>query len=368
MNQQRHKKIIISGGGTGGHIFPAISIANALKSKDSSTEILFVGAIGKMEMEKVPAAGYKIVGLPVSGFQRKLSFKTITFFFKLFASVIKARKIIKAFKPDAAVGVGGFASGPLLQVASKKGIPCLIQEQNSYPGITNKILAGKVNKICVAYDGMEKYFPKNKIIMTGNPVRQDLNNNINKEDAYNYFQLVGNKKILLIVGGSLGARTINESIAGGLDILLRNKIQVIWQTGKTYFETAKNEVGQFVTQDVKVYEFISRMDYAFAIADVVISRAGASTISELCLVHKPAIFVPSPNVAEDHQTKNAMALIKNDAALMVTDKEAREKLIEEAINLLGDDYRKAVYTQNIAKMGFKNSADVIADEILKMIS
>lgn len=367
MSQQQHKKIIISGGGTGGHIFPAISIANALKSKDSSTEILFVGANGKMEMEKVPAAGYKIVGLPVSGFQRKFSLKTFTFFFKLFASIIKAKKIINSFKPDAAVGVGGFASGPLLQVAAKKKIPCLIQEQNSYPGITNKILAGKVNKICVAYEGMEKYFPKNKIIMTGNPVRQDLDNNVSKEDAYNYFQLAGNRKILLIVGGSLGARTINESIAAGLDMLIRNKIQIIWQTGKAYFETAKNEASQFVSHDVKVYDFILRMDYAFAIADVVISRAGASTISELCLVHKPAIFVPSPNVAEDHQTKNAMALIKNNAALMVTDAEAKEKLIDEAISLLNDDFRKTAFTQNIAKMGFKNSADVIAEEIFKMI-
>ncbi len=367
MSLQQHKKIIISGGGTGGHIFPAISIANALMAKDSSTEILFVGAIGKMEMEKIPAAGYKIIGLPVMGFQRKFSLKNFTFFFKLIASIIKAKKIIKSFKPDAVVGVGGFASGPLLHVASKKHIPCLIQEQNSYPGITNKILAGKVNKICVAYDGMEKYFPKAKIIITGNPVRQDLNNNVNKEDAYNYFQLAGNRKILLVVGGSLGARTINESIANGLNTFLDNKIQVIWQTGKTYFETAKIEVQKHQNTDIKTFDFIMRMDYAFAIADVVISRAGASTISELCLVHKPTIFVPSPNVAEDHQTKNAMALIKNNAACMITDAEAHQKLVNEAIMLIHDDYRKDTYMQNITKMGFKNSANLIADEIFKLM-
>lgn len=367
MNLQQHKKIIISGGGTGGHIFPAISIANALKEKDSSTDILFVGATGKMEMEKVPAAGYQIVGLPVIGFQRKFSMKNFSFFFKLITSIIRAKKIIKDFKPDAVVGVGGFASGPLLHVAAKRKIPCLIQEQNSYPGITNKILAGKADKICVAYEGMEKYFPKEKIIVTGNPVRQDLNNNVSREEAYNYFNLAGNRNILLIIGGSLGARTINESITGGLDSLLQNKVQVIWQTGRQYFETAKNEASQYQGNDVRVYDFISRMDYAFAIADVVISRAGASSISELCLVHKPAIFVPSPNVAEDHQTKNAMALIKNNAAFMIPDPEAKEKLVNEAIGLLHDDFRKNTYMTNIAKMGFKNSAGTIADEIFKLI-
>ncbi|MBI5218569.1 MAG: undecaprenyldiphospho-muramoylpentapeptide beta-N-acetylglucosaminyltransferase [Bacteroidia bacterium] len=365
--KQQHRKIIISGGGTGGHIFPAISIANALMKKDSNTDILFVGAIGKMEMEKVPAAGYKIIGLPVSGFHRRFTLTNLSFFFKLIISILKAGKIVKSFKPDAVVGVGGFASGPLLYVASRKKIPCLIQEQNSYPGVTNKILAGRVDKICVAYDGMEKYFPEKKIIKTGNPVRQDMNKPINKEEAYNFFQLAGNRKILLVVGGSLGAKTINESICNNLDILIRHKIQVIWQTGKTFFEQAKNEVSQYATQDIKVFEFITRMDFAYSVADVVISRAGASTISELCLVHKPSIFVPSPNVAEDHQTKNAMALIKNNAALMVTDSEAREKLVEEAIGLLHDDFRKNVYIQNIAKMGIKNSADNIAEEIIKLI-
>lgn len=367
MSLQQPKKIVISGGGTGGHIFPAISIANALKKIDSSIEILFVGAIGKMEMEKVPAAGYKIVGLPIRGFQRRFTMQNMSFFYKLFISMMKAKKIIKTFKPDVAVGVGGFASGPLLRAAANAKIPCLIQEQNSYPGITNKLLASKAAKICVAFDNMEKYFPAEKIIKTGNPVRQDLNIEINKEEAYNYFQLVGNRKILLVVGGSLGARTINESICANLDMLIRNKIQVIWQTGKSYYEQAKNEATQYASQDVKVFDFISRMDYAYAIADVVISRAGASTISELCLVHKPSIFVPSPNVAEDHQTKNAMALIKNDAALMVTDAEAKEKLVQEAISLIGDDYRKNIFIQNISKMAYKNSADVIAEEIIKLI-
>ncbi|HBX50503.1 MAG: undecaprenyldiphospho-muramoylpentapeptide beta-N-acetylglucosaminyltransferase [Bacteroidetes bacterium RIFOXYA12_FULL_35_11] len=371
MNQtqlrQQPKRIIISGGGTGGHIFPAISIANALKKKDSSIEILFVGAIGKMEMEKVPAAGYKITGLPVAGFHRRLTLKNLTFFFKLFASMMKARKVIKEFKPDAAVGVGGYASGPVLRVACSRNIPTVIQEQNSYPGVTNKILAKKADKICVAYEGMEKYFPAEKIIITGNPVRQDIIEHINIEKAYEHFQVTGNRKVLLIVGGSLGARTINESICANLDFLLREKIQVIWQTGKSFFNQAKNEITQYATQDIKVFEFITRMDYAFVIADIVISRAGASTISELCLVHKPAILVPSPNVAEDHQTKNAMALVNKNAALMVTDAEAREKLVNEAIKLINDDFTKNTFNQNIAKMAYKNSADIIADEILKLI-
>jgi len=365
---QKTKKIIVSGGGTGGHIFPAISIANALKTKDPSIEILFVGAIGKMEMEKVPAAGYKIVGLPISGFQRKFSLSNLSFFYKLFISLRKAKKIIAEFKPDAVVGVGGFASGPLLRVATNKHIPSLIQEQNSYPGVTNKILANKVDKICVAYDGMEKWFPQNKIIKTGNPVRQDLLKHICKRDeAFQYFELQGNHKTVMVVGGSLGALTINESISLNLDKIIENKLQVIWQTGKSYYEKAKEEVRKTGYKGIKVVPFISRMDFAYSISDIIISRAGASTISELCLIKKPAILVPSPNVAEDHQTKNAMALVNNSAAMMITDAEARTLLVNEMITLLNDPYKKAIYIENIAKMAIIDSADIIANEILKLI-
>lgn len=366
MNKQR--KIIISGGGTGGHIFPAISIANALKQIDSSIKILFVGAEDRMEMEKVPAAGYEIIGLPISGFQRRLTFKNVTFFFKLFRSLIKSKRIIKSFKPDAVVGVGGFASGPLLQVASQRRVPALIQEQNSYPGITNKLLAGKAQKICVAYEGMERFFPKDKIMLTGNPVRQDLFDlGVKKEEGLQYFGLAGNKKTLLVVGGSLGALTINDSIYNKLDEIIDNKIQLIWQTGKAYYEKAKAKVEELNTDCIKVMPFISRMDYAYSVADIVVSRAGASTISELCMVHKASIFVPSPNVSEDHQTKNAMALVKNNAAMMVEDRDAREKLIGETLKLLQDDFRVRTYQDNIAKMALKDSATIIANEVLAMI-
>lgn len=368
MKNNSNIRVIISGGGTGGHIFPAISIANALKRIDESIEILFVGAIGRMEMEKVPAAGYNIEGLPITGFQRKLSLKNIVLMFKLMASLSKARKIMRKFKPDAAVGVGGYASGPMLHVAAKKGIPCLIQEQNSFPGVTNKLLAQKVQKICVAYDGMENYFPKDKIIFTGNPVRQDLESITDKRsEGYNYFKLAGNKKVILVVGGSLGARTINEAIQGSLEKLVGNKIQVIWQTGKGYYETAKQAVKGEAAEYIKVYDFISRMDLAYSISDVVISRAGAITISELCMVKKAVILVPSPNVSEDHQTKNAMKLIESHAAMMITDKEASEKLVDASIELLGDDFRINTYKENIGKLGMKNSAHNIANEILALI-
>ncbi len=362
------KKVIISGGGTGGHIFPAISIANALKRRNPSIEILFVGAEGKMEMEKVPAAGYKIIGLPVRGFQRKLTLENISFFWKLYKSMSLAKKIIKDFKPDVAVGVGGFASGPLLNAATKYKIPSLIQEQNSYAGVTNKILGKKVDRICVAYDGMERFFPKNKIVKTGNPVRIDLLKNLDKKvDALKYFNLLGNKKTLLILGGSLGAKTINDSLKKDIKKLTDNNIQVIWQTGKLYIEDAKKSVEDFdENSGLVVTDFISRMDYAYAVADAVVSRAGASTVSELCLVKKPVIFVPSPNVAEDHQTKNAMALIKNDAAMMIEDAKATEQLVDEAIKLIKDDFRCKVYSENIAKMGIHNSADLIVDEIYKL--
>jgi len=368
-NQQQNHRIIISGGGTGGHIFPAISIANALKQKDSSVDILFVGAEGKMEMEKVPAAGYKIIGLPVRGFQRKLSFQNFSFFFKLLKSMVKARKIIKSFDPHIVVGVGGFASGPVLRAATRAHVPTLIQEQNSYAGVTNKILANKVNRICVAYEGMERFFPKEKIVFTGNPVRQDLSDVSGKkhEEALIHFGLKGNKKTLLVVGGSLGARTINRSVEAGLQKIIDNRVQLIWQTGKDYYEDSKQAVDKTNSEDIKVRAFISRMDLAYSLADVVISRAGASTVSELCMVKKPAILVPSPNVAEDHQTKNAMALIKNDAAMMITDAEAPQNLVDEAIKLMNDEFRINVYRENSGKMAVMNSAEKIANEIFSLI-
>lgn len=356
-------KIIISGGGTGGHIFPAIAIANALRVIDKNVEILFVGAEGRMEMEKVPAAGYKIEGLWISGLQRRLTIDNLSFPFKVISSLMKAKRIIKNFKPDVAVGTGGYASGPLLRVASGMKIPALIQEQNSFPGITNKLLGGRVNKICVAYEGMEKYFPKEKIIVTGNPVRQDILSLEGKRtEALKYFGLNPEKKTLLVVGGSLGARTINESMAGCLDMLLKNNIQVIWQTGKNYsFPNGGGKEGAWVGA------FIAKMDLAYACADIVVSRAGAISLSELAIVKKPCILVPSPNVAEDHQTKNAMALVKYDASLFVKDSEAREKLGKEIINLMNDVQKQNKLSENISKLAFPNSAEVIAKEVTKLV-
>ena len=372
---KKSKKIIISGGGKGGHIFPAISIANALKKIDKNIEILFVGAKSKMEMEKVPAAGYNIIGLPIEGFQRRITYKNITFFFKLLISILKSRKIINSFKPSAVVGVGGYASGPLLYVASKKGIPALIQEQNSYAGITNKLLAKRVNKICVAYQNMERFFPKEKIIFTGNPIRKDLSPSLGsknkKNDAIKYFNLNDKSKVILVIGGSLGARTINQSICNGLDKLIRSDVQIIWQTGKTFFEKAKMELLIPSTRDknktIKAYDFITRMDYAYAVADVIISRAGAGTISELCLIKKPVILIPSPNVAEDHQTKNAMALVNKNAAILIKDNQAREVLIDQALNLINDTEKMKNLSENISKLAVTNSDEIIANEILKMI-
>jgi len=361
-------KIIISGGGTGGHIFPAIAVANYLKKHYPDTEILFVGAEGRMEMEKIPASGYNIIGLPVIGFQRKLSWANVKFFFKLYKSLKKAKQIINEFKPDVVVGFGGFASGPILRVACKYGIPTLIQEQNSYAGITNKILANKVDKICVAYEGMEKFFPAQKIIITGNPVRQDILNitdNLKKE-AYKFFNLNPQQKTVLSLGGSLGALTINESIYLHLDKFINNNIQLIWQTGKNYYPIALDKIKTINYNGIKVFDFINRMDYAYAIADIVISRAGAITISELSLTAKAAILVPSPNVAEDHQTKNAMALVNNDAAMHIPDKEARKKLVDETIKLLNDEFRLNVYKSNISKIAIKNSDELIVKEIIKL--
>ena len=364
------KKIIISGGGTGGHIFPAISIANALKRIDNNIEILFVGAKSKMEMVRVPDAGYDIVGLPISGFQRRITLKNFTFFFKLLISILKSRRIINSFKPDVVVGVGGYASGPLLYVASKKGIPALIQEQNSYAGITNKLLAKRVNKICVAYQNMDKFFPKEKILFTGNPIRKDLLDIENKRnEALKYFNLKGNSKVVLVIGGSLGARTINQSISKDLDKFFRSGVQVIWQTGKSSFEKAKFELLRYNNKDnnIKLYDFISRMDYAYAVADIIISRAGAGTISELCLVKKPVILIPSPNVAEDHQTKNAIALVNKNAAILIKDNKAGEMLVDEALSLITDTDKMQNLSDNISKLAVTNSDEIIANEIFKMI-
>lgn len=362
-------KFIVSGGGTGGHIFPAISIANELKKRFADAEILFVGAKGRMEMERVPAAGYRIEGLPVSGFDRKNMLRNVKVLIDLFVSILKARKIIRTFKPDIAIGVGGYASGPLLKAASGFGVPTLLQEQNSYAGVTNKLLAQKASKICVAYDNMDKFFPKDKIVKTGNPVRQDLFNVAPKAaEAYQFFGFSPEKKTLLIVGGSLGARTINQSIIAELEALSKADIQIIWQTGKFYIADAQMAAKNYASKRFLVTDFVSRMDYAYAIADLVISRAGASSISELCLLAKPTILVPSPNVAEDHQTQNALALVRKDAAIMVKDNEAKEKLIKTALQMIENDSELIKLAENILKLAEKNSAERIVDEVEKIIT
>jgi UDP-N-acetylglucosamine--N-acetylmuramyl-(pentapeptide) pyrophosphoryl-undecaprenol N-acetylglucosamine transferase len=363
------RKIIISGGGTGGHVFPAIAIANALKARDSGTDILFVGASHKMEMQRVPAAGYEIIGLPVTGFQRRLSFKNIIFFYNLFVSMVRSRRIIDSFKPDAVVGVGGYASGPVVRAAAAKGIPVLIQEQNSYAGLTNRILAKKAEKICVAYEGMEKYFPSEKIIITGNPVRQDLVDVSDKsEEARSYFKIGGNSKVILVLGGSLGARSINESIIKHVDLIRSSGIEVIWQTGINGFEAAKEGMENRGSSSIHIYDFISRMDLAYAVSDLVISRAGAGTISELCITKKPAILVPSPYVAEDHQTSNAMALVRKNAAVLVKDADSVSKLVPTAIETAGNPERLSELRRNISSMAYPDSAQQIAGEIIEMIN
>jgi len=362
-------KVIVSGGGTGGHIFPAIAIATAIKEKNPQAEILFVGAEGKMEMEKVPAAGFEIIGLPIMGLQRRLTLQNLKFPFKLLASMMKANKIIKDFKPDVVVGVGGYASGPLLKAATKQGVPALIQEQNSYPGITNKLLASKVQKICVAYEGMEKFFPKEKILLTGNPVRKDIKNlEAKRERGIEHFGLDSAKKTILVIGGSLGARTINESIEKGLEELVKANVQLVWQTGKWYADKAKLAVDKFKDKGITTMPFITKMDYAYAMADVVISRAGASSISELCIAQKATIFVPSPNVSEDHQTKNAMALVNYNAALLVKDVASKDKLVKEAVLLINNEIELQKMRTNISKMAYNDSASIIADEVIKLVS
>lgn len=367
--QSETPRIIISGGGTGGHIFPAISIANALKLLLPNAEILFVGALGRMEMERVPQAGYTIVGLPVKGFDRKSLLRNIPVAIDLIRSMAIARRIIRDFRPQVAIGVGGYASGPVLRAANAKGIPVVLQEQNSYAGVTNKLLAQKAAVICVAYDGMQRYFPAKKIVKTGNPVRNDLLS-IRRGDpaAYEFFGLVPGKKTLLIIGGSLGARTINQSIMAHMEGLSRSGVQVIWQTGRYYFEEARKASENYQDSSLVVTDFISRMDYAFSVADVVISRAGAGTISELCLLAKPVILVPSPNVAEDHQTKNAMALVNKEAALLVTDSEAKDKLVEVALGLLQQPEKMERLSENIKALAENDSAGRIAEQVLKILN
>ena len=364
----KNLRIIISGGGTGGHIFPAVSIANAIKELRPDTEILFVGAEGRMEMHRVPAAGYPIKGLPVAGFDRKNLFKNIPVLIKLFKSQRLARKIVKDFQPHAAVGVGGYASGPTLKVAGSMGIPTLLQEQNSYAGVTNKLLAKKACKICVAYEGMERFFDKEKIILTGNPVRQNLlNQQMSREDAIRSFNLDPTKKTVLIVGGSLGARTINNCVLNGLDQIRQSGVQFIWQTGKFYINEAKEKVGQAENYPMlHTTDFITDMAAAYSAADLVISRAGAGSISEFCLLGKPVILVPSPNVAEDHQTKNALALVAKDAALYIKDAEASEKLLKTAIETVQQPETLKKLSTNIAKLAFKDSANTIAEEVWKL--
>jgi len=361
-------KAIISGGGTGGHIFPAIAIANAIKSKYSDAEILFIGAKGRMEMEKVPQSGYKIEGLWISGLQRRLTWKNFLFPIKVISSTLKAKKLIKNFNPDIVIGVGGFASGPTLQAASKLNIPTLIQEQNSYPGITNKMLAKNVSKICVAYDNMNRWFEESKICFTGNPVRQNIVNILNKrDDAIEHFKLSSNKKTVLVVGGSLGALTINESIAKNLKYFVDNDIQLIWQTGKGYYSRAIEQADVIKSNNIKVFEFIYEMDLAYSVADVIISRAGAIAISELCCIGKPTILIPSPNVAEDHQTKNAMALVNKNATILVKDIESREKLIDELDLLIKDEEKQKQLSENIIKLGVKDADKRILGIIEEML-
>ena len=361
-------RIIISGGGTGGHIFPAVSIANAIKELQPDTEILFVGAEGRMEMHRVPAAGYPIKGLPVAGFDRKNLLKNIPVLIKLFKSQRLARKIVKDFRPHAAVGVGGYASGPTLKVAGSMGIPTLLQEQNSYAGVTNKLLAKQAKKICVAYEGMERFFDKSKIILTGNPVRQGLlNHSIQREEAVATFGLDPQKKTVLILGGSLGARTINQCLMTNLDKVKESGIQFIWQTGKIYIEEARAAVKQAGELPMlHVTDFISDMATAYSAADLVISRAGAGSISEFCLLQKPVILVPSPNVAEDHQTKNALALVNKNAALYVKDADAKELLLDKAIEAVNQPELLKNLSKNIAELAFTDSANVIAKEVIKL--
>ena len=364
-------KYLISGGGTGGHIFPAVSIANALREADPSCEILFVGALGRMEMERVPQAGYPIIGLPVKGFDRSHPWRNIRVVIDLLRSMSQARKIVRDFRPDVGIGVGGYASGAAMKMAAKMGVPILLQEQNGFAGVTNKLLKDDAKKICVAYEGMERFFPKEKIILTGNPVRQNLTSG-SKEEAIRYFNeefgvnFNTEKKTLLIIGGSLGARTINQSIIAHLNKLIDSNVQVIWQTGKNYLADCKKALEALPHNNIICTDFVSQMPLAYALADLVISRAGASSISELCLLGKPSILVPSPNVAEDHQTHNAMALVKKDAGVLVKDIDAKDQMVATALSLIHDTARLEALRANILTFALPDSAKRIAEEVMKL--
>lgn len=359
------KKVIISGGGTGGHIFPALAIANEIKSRYPQVDILFVGAEGKMEMERVPAAGYTIVGLPIVGLQRKLSASNFLLPFKLVKSLMKARKVLKEFQPEVVIGVGGYASGPTLKMATRLKIPTLVQEQNSFPGKTNRLLSKSVSAICTAYAGLESVFPAEKIHLTGNPVREELKTlHLPREEAFTCFpQLDPHKKTILIMGGSLGARTLNESVLFAADQYMQKGVQVLWQCGKYYFEAMKAEVAQLNNPSIILMDFIGRMDAAYTVADVIVSRAGALSISELCLVGKPTILVPSPNVSEDHQTKNATALVNNAAAVLVRDVDAKEQVMQVAFDVLEDEGRAVELGRAIRSMAKPNASADIVDVI-----
>ncbi len=368
MDSSRPYRILIGGGGTGGHVFPAIAIADALKEGDPATEFLFVGALGKLEMEKVPEAGYSIEGLPVAGFQRRLTLKNVTFFYKLLVSMVRSRRIVRSFNPDVAVGVGGYASGPILKAAARKGVPLLIQEQNSYAGVTNRLLARSARTICVAYEKMDRYFPADKLVITGNPVRQQLVNlQGDPEQSRREFKLEEGKRVCLVVGGSLGARTLNRSFMDGLDKLDRDNLQVLWQCGRYYHDEVEEKVRASGLKNIRVLPFIFRMDLAYDVADVIVSRAGAISISELCLVGKPVILVPSPNVAEDHQTHNAEALVGKTAALMVSDAEAAEQLVDRMLGLMADGKIKEELSTNIRQLGIPDASHRIAAEVLKIL-
>ena len=364
-------KYLISGGGTGGHIFPAVSIANALREADPSCEILFVGALGRMEMERVPQAGYPIIGLPVKGFDRSHPWRNIRVVIDLLRSMSQARKIVRDFRPDVGIGVGGYASGAAMKMAAKMGVPILLQEQNGFAGVTNKLLKDDAKKICVAYEGMERFFPKEKIILTGNPVRQNLTSG-SKEEAIRYFNeefgvnFNAEKKTLLIIGGSLGARTINQSIIAHLNKLIDSNVQVIWQTGKNYLADCKKALEALPHNNIICTDFVSQMPLAYALSDLVISRAGASSISELCLLGKPSILVPSPNVAEDHQTHNAMALVKKDAGVLVKDIDAKDQMVATALSLIHDTARLEALRANILTLALPDSAKRIAEEVMKL--
>ncbi len=364
----RNKKIIISGGGTGGHLFPAVAVAQALKRIDPTIEILFVGAKGKIEEHKVPELGFKIELIDIRGFERKLSIETFKNIFRLIGALCKSRQIIRKFNPDVAAGFGGYASGPALYAASLKGVPTIIQEQNSYPGITNKILAKKASKICIAYDAVKKYFPKDKTVFTGNPVREKVaETEATKEEARNFFNIKTDKKVILVLGGSGGAKSINEGMKANLEKFAQSNFHVIWQSGKNYYKDALESVQKINASNIKVYDFISRMDLTYKVADLVVSRAGAGTISELTLLGKAVILVPSPNVAEDHQMKNAMALVDKNAAVLLKDHETKEKTFTTIYDLINNEEAMSKLSENISKEKTSNSDMLIAKEILKLI-